>query len=205
MLFGIGTCGDGDAKRLVALGAPLVMQSFKIDSDCDVVSPLRGKPPLIGYAIDSDYWHLELFLRFEDGSLLRFYTNEHCLAPLFDCYTISVQPVSACNKSFAEISPSFMIDSAFALLRAEWLQVAPDLEDVTFGNNPHTQHSGLPGTVPDVATVSAVVQAGVLMGSNDSRQIAIVASDTAPLNVDFIAGDADIQELLKRHELVRCD
>lgn len=68
------------------------MKQFNLASDCDLVTPLLGKPPLVGYAMDADYWHQELFLRFDNGALLRLTCNEHCLAPLFDCYTLTDVP-----------------------------------------------------------------------------------------------------------------
>ena len=178
------------------------LQHFRLDtvpsSWPDFLSPGRRITALTHRP--EDYYHTQVSLVFDDGSVLKAVTDEHCLAHLFDCFTLTLEKSTELTRNRISLSPVFEIVKVFALIREEWIVPAGELDVETIGNNPHIHTSGPPGSVSEGAIVLATVLAGVLLVARDGRQIAILAADDVPLNVDVVSDAGEVEDLVNRHE-----
>ena len=147
-----------------------------------------------------DYYHTRASLVFDDGSVLKAVAHEHCLAHLFDCYTLAMEKSTELPRNRIPLSPVFEIGKALALIQDEWIVPAGELDGQTIGNNPHIHASGPPGSASEGAIVFATCLAGVLLVAGDGRQIAILAADDVPLNVDVVSDAGEVEDLVNRHE-----
>jgi len=150
-------------------------------------------------------YHGQAYLKFDDGELLEATAAEHNLAPLFDCFTLTVEPVSSSPHEEGTSIGDFEIQEAFALIRDEWLMPAPHLVGRTIGNNPHEQFHGRPGCAPAAAVASSTMLGGVLVTSREGHQLAVTASLEVPLNVDVIQDRDEIERILATHSRLRIE
>jgi hypothetical protein len=146
------------------------------------------------------HYHSLVCLLFDDGRVLNATSDEHCLAHLFDCFTLKLEKSVDIPQSGISLSPVFEIEKVFALVRDEWLIPAPELAGETIGNNPHYQDAGPPGSAPAEASAAATCLAGVLLAAVDGRQLAILTALNVPLNVDVVMDAREVENIVNSHE-----
>ncbi len=145
------------------------------------------------------YYHTEASLVFDDGSVLKATADEHCLAHLFDCYSLRLAKTNEMPGGRTALTPEFEINEVYALIRDEWLLPATEIEGETIGNNPHIQDSGPPGSAPQEASASATLLAGALLVGQDDRRIAVVTAEDIPLNVEIVTDPTEFEAVLAVH------
>lgn len=181
------------------------MKNLELFNDQELLTSLSVGNTIVGSYVKDDYWHYDVFFKFLSGEIVRFSTEEHCLEHLFDCYTLLVEKPKQAEISFTSIAPPFKVSKLASLRRAEWIVAAPELEGQTLGNNPHSHETGVVDAVPENAIFSVKLTAGLLIVSDDDRKMIVKASELAPLNVDLIQDEKQIEELLKSHTIgVEC-
>ena len=138
-------------------------------------------------------------LVFDDGTVLEATAEMHCFAHLFDCYTLKLAKKKEMPEGSTALIPEFEINKVYALARDEWLMPAPEHDGETYGNNPHIQYSGPPGSTPEEASVSATLLAGALLVGQDDRRIAFVTAEDLPLNVEAVTDPTELEAVLAVH------
>ncbi|MDH3241165.1 MAG: hypothetical protein OEO83_10920 [Alphaproteobacteria bacterium] len=147
-----------------------------------------------------EYYHSVVHFLFDDGGILKAAAHEHYLHRSFFSYTLTLEISTEALGNRISLSPLFEIEEVYALIRDEWVVPAVELEGKTIGNNPHYHISGLPGSAPDGTLILATCLAGVLVVSQDGRQLAISAAVDVPLNVDVISDSGELKNIIGRHE-----
>ena len=149
--------------------------------------------------LDDGYWHLVLSLRRIDGTHVAFVSRDTNVAPLFDVYSIDIEPSTVRPSAWRELDAPFQIESIQAMWREEWL--VPGATHLTIGDNPHTLFVGPSDSVPPGAVASAQVLAGWLFSDGFNRQLAVVSSPSAPLNVDFHFDADAVSAVISAHTI----
>jgi hypothetical protein len=139
--------------------------------------------------VDAGYWHLHVALCHSDGTQCVFSTQEHNVAPRFDVYTIDWKPDDEARSTGVErkLPLPILVSAIHGLWREEWIERGAS--GTTVGTEPYTQYAGRTGSRTAEAVAAARVLAGLMLEGAGGR-IAIVASPSAPLNVDPLLGDA---------------
>lgn len=180
------------------------MSVIQVHSSVDLLAPLAAAPgPLTAFQLDDEaYWHQELCLIFTNDYAFRVTAESRCPlrdCPYLECFTLIIEQSQRPAGALRTIKPPFRIAKLSLLRREEWVTPAPEMAGKTVGNNPHVQMSGLPGSPHPEAVAAAVVTAGFLLTSEDGRRIAVLASELAPLNVDFVQDPSSVDTVLQRH------
>ena len=172
---------------------------------CSDTTALIGQS-IVGISARAGYWNVVLSLQSESGEMFEFFSHAINVQHHFEIFAIDWRAVPDADINFEGLKEKYIIKEIHALWRGEWLApVQPHADHL--GSGPHHEHSvGLVGIAPTSAIAEAIVLAGVHIIADSGSSILVHASPDAPMNIDGMIKENEIEETIQRlygtrHEL----